>query len=72
MPCSGVLGPIVQKTGPQKPLKAFGGLQANLGYLGDSLSQSLHPAMDRTGNRRRLDATTMMFLAPHSKQRMIH
>ena len=27
MPCSGVLGPIVQKTGPQKPLKAFGGLR---------------------------------------------
>ncbi len=70
-PLAGFWARWPKKRGPEKPLKAFSEL-GRTWDTPDSVSQSLHPAIDRTGNRRRLVATARIFLAPHSKQRMIH
>ena len=66
---SGVRWP--KKTSPEQPLKAF----SELGRTWDTprfpRSHSLHPAIDRTGTRRRL-AIAMVLLAPQLKQSTIH
>ena len=64
-------GQMAKKNKPREATEGILRARADLGYPPDSVSQSLHPAIERTGTRRRL-AIAMMFLAAQLKQRTIH
>ncbi len=62
---------MAKKNKPREATEGILRARADLGYLPDSVSQSLHPAIETTGTRWRL-TIAMMFLAPQLKQRTNH